>query len=395
MSILTISQLNNYISFKLKSDIKLKGIMVQGEISNFVNHYKSGHMYFTLKDESSALKVVMFSSSASKLRFIPAEGMKVVCAGNIDVYERDGVYQLYVTDMQPSGIGALYLAYEQLKERLLKEGIFNDEFKKPIPEFPKKIGIVTSASGAGLQDIINILSRRYPLAEVIVFPAIVQGELSVDSLCKNIMIADKSDLDVIIIGRGGGSFEDLFSFSDERLIRSVFECKTPVISAVGHETDTTLIDYVSDLRAPTPSAAAELVAPDIKVLYDTINGYKIRLDSIIISKTDCLYKDIDVLSAKLKSLSPEKIISTKYDEIDNLCRIMYNNYNSLIGNKENSLISRIELLSSLNPLSILTRGYSLVYKDNEIIDSSKKVSVGDNIKIKFSNSEISAEVTKL
>jgi exodeoxyribonuclease VII large subunit len=395
MSILTISQLNNYISFKLKSDIKLKGIMVQGEISNFVNHYKSGHLYFTLKDESSLIKAVMFASNASKLRFVPSEGMKVVVSGNVEVYERDGIFQIYVTDMQPSGYGALYLAYEQLKEKLSREGLFDEEYKKPIPQFPNKIGIITSASGAGLQDMLNIISRRYPIAEIKIYPAIVQGEQAPQSLCENLINADNDNNDVLIIGRGGGSFEDLFCFSNESVVREIFNCKTPVISAVGHETDFSLSDFVADLRAPTPSAAAELVVPDKNYLLDVIEGYKYRFQNAMNTKLDMCENMLHNQDVKLKSLSPEKVLDLKYNEVNNIIKRLKSSFANIVQTKDMQLCEKISLLNSLSPLNILSRGYSLVYKDKALIDNSKKVSVGDEINIKFSNSEINAVVTKV
>lgn len=395
MSILTISQLNNYISFKLKSDIKLKGIMVQGEISNFVSHYKSGHLYFTLKDETSLIKAVMFSSSASRLKFIPHEGMSVVVSGNVDVYERDGVYQLYVTDMQPSGYGALYLAYEQLKEKLSKEGLFDQEYKKPLPQLPERIGIITSASGAGLQDMLKIISRRYPIADITVYPAIVQGEQAPDSLCKSLKEADSDNNDVLIIGRGGGSFEDLFCFSDERVVRQIYLCNTPVVSAVGHETDVSLSDFVADLRAPTPSAAAELVVPDKDYLVDVLNGYTYRMKNVINIKIEQCNSLIQSKNNKLKSLSPESILDFNYSEVISLSLRLKNSFSNIVNNKDYELCEKISVLNSLSPLNILSRGYSLVYNDNTIVKSNIDVKVGDELLIKFSNSHINAQVTKV
>lgn len=394
MSILTISQLNNYISFKLKSDIKLKGIMVQGEISNFVNHYKSGHLYFTLKDETSLIKAVMFASSASRLKFVPQEGMSVVVSGNVDVYERDGVYQIYVTDMQPSGYGALYLAYEQLKEKLSKEGIFDEEHKKPIPQLPNRIGIITSASGAGLQDMLKIISRRYPVADITVYPSIVQGEQAPESLCKSIIIADSDNNDVLIVGRGGGSFEDLFCFSDERVVRQIFLCNTPVVSAVGHETDVSLSDFVADLRAPTPSAAAELIVPDKNYLIDVFDGYAYRMNNAISIKIDQCNTLLQKKNTQLISLSPENILDLNYSEVMSLSLRLKNSFSNIVNNKDYELSEKISLLNSLSPLNILSRGYSLVYKDNTIVRSNKNVKVGDELLIKFSDSQIKTQVVK-
>lgn len=395
MSILTVSQLNNYISFKLKSDLKLKGIMVEGEISNFVNHYKTGHFYFTLKDKTSSIKAIMFSSNASRIKFSPIDGMTVIVSGNIEVFERDGVYQIYITDMQPSGIGGLYLAFEQLKEKLLKEGLFDEKYKKPLPSYPKRIGIVTSGTGAALQDILNILNRRYPIAEVIVYSAIVQGEFSEASLCENLLLADIDNLDVIIIGRGGGSLEDLMAFNSEVIARHIFSCLTPVISAVGHESDTTICDYVSDLRAPTPSAAAELVSPDIKNLYEIIDNYKATLKVHINKKLNEASNITNYKSVKLHNLSPDNMLKSKISEVDKLQKKVYNSYKVILKAKEQILSEKISVLNSLSPLNVLSRGYSLIYKKNTIITDSRKLSVGDEVNIKMSSSQFSATVNKI
>lgn len=395
MSILTVAQLNSYISFKIKSDIKLKGIMVEGEISNFVNHYKTGHFYFTLKDKTSAIKAVMFASSASHLKFSPKDGMSVIISGNIDVFERDGVYQIYVTDMQPSGVGGLYLAFEQLKEKLFKEGLFDEKYKKPLPDFPRRIGVITSATGAALHDILNILGRRYPIAQVVIYPAIVQGEFSVASLCENLAIADNDNIDVIIFGRGGGSLEDLMSFNSEEVARSIFKCNTPVISAVGHETDTTIADFVADFRAPTPSAAAEIVAPDINTLNDIINNFQSKLKMHINKKLDATRNYLLIKNQKLISLSPVNSLKAKQQEVEKLEKKIYNSFNTTIKLKEQILSEKIAVLNSLSPLNVLSRGYSLVYKNNSIITDKKALNIGDEINIKLSSSEFSATVTKV
>ena len=264
--ILSVSQINGYLKDLLEEDVQLKSIYVRGEISNFVHHVKSGHFYFTLKDKRSALRAVMFKWNASRLRFMPKNGMNIILFGSVNFYERDGVCQLLCVDMQPDGLGALYMAYEQLKEKLAREGLFDPAHKKPLPPFPQRIGVVTAKTGAALQDIIHILSRRYPLAELVLYPALVQGDLAPDSLVKAIDAAGRDKPDVLIVGRGGGSLEDLWAFNDERVARAVYDCPVPVISAVGHEVDYTICDLVADLRAPTPSAAAELCAPDISGL---------------------------------------------------------------------------------------------------------------------------------
>lgn len=395
MSVLTVSQLNNYISFKLNSDIKLKSVMIQGEISNFVNHFKSGHLYFSLKDSSSSIKAIMFSTSASKLKFTPKDGMSVTVCGNVQVFERDGVYQLYVNDMQPAGIGGLYLAFEQLKGKLSEEGLFDEKYKKPLPELPKRIGIITSTTGAALQDILNILKRRYPIAEAIIFPAIVQGIQSEQSICDCIETSDNEMLDVLILARGGGSLEDLMSFNSEKVARAVFNARTPIISAIGHETDITISDFVADLRAPTPSAAAELVAPEIKNFFGVLEAYTNNFDNtikkIINEKTSSFKKETEMLA----HLSPKNMIFSKKNEVANVEKRIHNNYKIYLKQNESILNEKIALLNSLSPLNVLLRGYSLVYKSGEIVTDAGMLEVGDNIKVRFSNSELSATVSEI
>lgn len=394
MSVLTVSQLNKYIAFKINSDVKLKSVMVEGEISNFVNHYKSGHLYFTLKDESTCVKAIMFAKSATRLKFAPFDGMKVIICGNVEVFERDGAYQIYVSDMQPSGIGGLYLAVEQVKQKLSSQGIFDEKYKKAIPQFPNKIGIITSTSGAALHDILNVLSRRYPLCEANVYPAIVQGTDAVSSLCSNLKMADESGNDVIIIGRGGGSLEDLMAFNSEKLAMEIFYCKTPVISAVGHETDTSVSDYVADLRAPTPSAAAELAVPEIQSIINFLNDTSSKLNSLIHLKIQNSDEKLQNTSIKLKGLSPNKKIDSAIFNINNLLDRLNRSYSTILNTKENILNEKISVLSSLNPLAVLARGYSLTYKGDRILKSAKDINVGDELRIQFSDSECMATVTK-
>lgn len=395
MSILTVSQLNNYIAFKIKCDIKLKTVMVEGEISNFTTHYKSGHMYFTLKDNSSSVKAVMFSSNASRLKFIPQNGMSVIVSGGVDVFERDGIYQLYVTDIQPSGLGSVYLAFEQLKLKLEKEGLFDERHKKPIPQFPEKIGVVTSSSGAALQDILNVIKRRYPLAEINIYPAQVQGENAVQSVSQSIISADKGDNDVIIVGRGGGSAEDLSAFNSELVARSIFHCNTPIISAVGHETDFTIADFVADLRAPTPSAAAELAAPDIEAVKGYVATTENKLTEIMGNLIKTKLSVLNEASARLQRLSPENSLSLKLSEVSLIEEKLMTRIKASFDNKEHLLNEKISVLNSLSPLAVLSRGYSLAYRNETLIRDSSEVSVGDEIKIKLSSSEIHAAVIKI
>ena len=315
--ILSVSQLNFYIKSLFDSDSKLNDLLIQGEISNFTDHYKSGHLYFSLKDENSVVKAVMFSGNTKRLRFMPENGMKVIVRAKASLYEVSGQYQLYVEDMQPDGIGALSLAFEQLKDKLKKEGLFNTSIKKTIPKYPKKIGVVTSDTGAAIKDIENILSRRYPIAEVILCPVLVQGEEAprqiVDAIQRFNLI---KACDVMIVGRGGGSIEDLWAFNDERLARAIYESEIPIISAVGHETDFTISDFVADLRAPTPSAAAELAVPNINDIYAEIDSYVLSLNKEITYILENYKTDLSILSNTLKNKNPEKIIEEKRLRLD-------------------------------------------------------------------------------
>lgn len=391
-SIITVSQLNRYISFKMKEDSNLRFKLVRGEISNFTNHAKTGHFYFTLKDRESSIKAIMFSSFAARLNFIPQNGMSVIVSASVQVFERDGIYQLYVTDMQPDGIGALYLAFEQLKEKLSAEGIFDEEHKKPLPLYPSKIGIVTSPDGAALQDILNILSRRYPIAEAAIFPALVQGENAPDSICRALDLADRSNCDIIIVGRGGGSLEDLMCFNSEQVARKLYSCRTPVISAVGHETDVTIADFAADLRAPTPSAAAELAVPEIGVLYKELNVCCDRLSKAFL---DGLNWKNNILSAKeneLNRLSPINKLSVYKVKIDSREDELKKAMKNLLLKKSAALNEKILLLDSLSPLKTMSRGYSLVYNKGRLVSSVKQVKSGDELCVHLSDGEINALV---
>lgn len=391
-SILTVSQLNRYISFRMKEDKNLRSILIKGEISNFTNHTKTGHLYFTLKDNECSVKAIMFNSMASRLRFTPSSGMNVIISANVQVFERDGIYQLYVNDMQPDGIGALYLAFEQLREKLSEEGLFDEAIKKPLPTFPQKIGIVTSPDAAALQDMLNIISRRYPIAEVVIFPCLVQGENAPSSICTALKKADKCNLDIIIVGRGGGSLEDLMAFNSESVARTIFLCNTPIISAVGHETDTTISDYAADLRAPTPSAAAELAVPEISALNSYINSIEITLNKLIIGKITELRQDIDIKEQHLKLMLPAKKIETSRKTIDNAEQRINNALKNKILLSKAVLAEKSASLDNLSPLKIMNRGYSLVYKDKKIIKSSSALKSGDKIDITLADGQVSAVI---
>ena len=393
-SILTVSQLNRYMSFKIKEDTKLRGLLVKGEISGFTHHMRTGHFYFTLKDSTSSIKAVMFSSYAASLKFMPQSGMNVIVMGSLQVFERDGVYQLYVTDIQPDGIGAQYLAFEQLKEKLAAEGLFEPVYKKPLPKFPKRVGIVTAKGGAALRDILNILGRRYPFCEAVIFPCVVQGEYAVDSICEALEFADSSGCDVIICGRGGGSPEDLFAFNSEKIARTVFAMNTPVISAVGHETDTTLIDFVSDLRAPTPSAAAELAVPDTASLLAAVDSYKNALDNAFATVIARKRHELMAIESELKNYAPSAALSAMREKLSSNEIRLSEAMKSCIEKKKAVIGSRAAALDSLSPLKIMSRGYSLVYKENELIKSADELSEGDRITVKFADNEASAVIVK-
>lgn len=393
-SILTVSQLNRYMSFKIKEDTKLRGLLVKGEISGFTHHMRTGHFYFTLKDSSSSIKAVMFSSYAASLKFMPQSGMNVIVMGSLQVFERDGVYQLYVTDIQPDGIGAQYLAFEQLKEKLASEGLFEPVYKKPLPKFPKRVGIVTAKGGAALRDILNIIGRRYPFCEAIVFPCVVQGEYAVDSICEALEFADSSGCDVIICGRGGGSPEDLFAFNSEKIARTVFAMNTPVISAVGHETDTTLIDFVSDLRAPTPSAAAELAVPDTASLSAAVDSYKNALDNAFATVIARKRQELMAIESELKNYAPSAALSAMREKLASNEVRLSEAMKGFIEKKKAVIGSRAAALDSLSPLKIMSRGYSLVYKENELIKSADELSEGDRITVRFADNEASAVIVK-
>lgn len=392
MQIFTVTQVNTYIKALLDEIPPIQNAYIAGEISNFKYYTQSGHMYFTLKDEKSQLKAVMFSSDNYKLKFRPENGMKVICFGKVGVYERDGVYQLYCHDMQPQGVGALQLAFEQMKERLSNEGLFDEEHKKPIPIYPKKIGVATSNMGAAVEDIKNVISRRYPLAEIIIAPTVVQGDNAAPDIVKSIELLDKENVDVIIVGRGGGSIEDLWAFNTEIVARAVYNCKTPIISAVGHETDYTICDFVSDLRAPTPSAAAELAVPDIKELFYKVNNLGLQVDKAIDYKLERLEAKLNLLINNPAIVNRERVIESEILKISNMNIQIQNTFKNLISNKEKSLINKADNINALSPLSVLTRGYSLAYKDSKLIKSVNNVAVNDKINIKLSDGDFKAVI---
>jgi exodeoxyribonuclease VII large subunit len=393
MPVITVSQINKYIGFILKGDRNLQGIMIKGEISNFVRHYRSGHIYFTLKDEESAVKAVMFASAAARLKFEPEDGMSVIVSGSVNVYERDGVYQIYVNDIMPEGAGAANAALEQLKKKLAKEGIFDTAHKRPLPMMPRKIGVVTSLSGAAVRDIINVLTRRYPLCEVYAVNALVQGEDAPDSVCRGIVRAENAGCDVIIVGRGGGSSEDLGAFNTEKVTRAVYGAKVPVISAVGHETDFTLTDMAADMRAPTPSAAAELASPSMESLYERIDRLVVQIQNSFRSRISSAEDRINLLAARLAARSPENRLKLASERLDAIGRRNDAAVEWLLERKSAALAQYAAKLDSLSPLKVLSRGYSLVYKEGKLLNSAEGLEKGDRIELRFGSGGASAEIT--
>ncbi len=382
--IATVSQINNYIKKILDSNVILNDIWIKGEISNFKLHY-SGHMYITLKDEGGVLKAVMFKSAASTLSFRPEDGMKVLARGRISVYEAGGSYQLYINEMIPDGVGELYIAYEQLKKRLEEEGLFNPELKKPLPAYPERVGVITAATGAAVRDIINVITRRYPSAEIILYPAQVQGAGAAESICKGLSYFNKSKLvDVIIAGRGGGSIEDLWAFNEEIVARSIFASEIPVISAVGHETDFTIADFVADLRAPTPSAAAEIAVPSQAELLSRILVDKSRITNAILARIEREKKHLTSLRLK----SPKESIEDKFLQIDNLTKQAEKSFKIKLLAERERLSALAAKLDALSPLKVLARGFAIpIDESGNVIKSAKKLKSGTEFDLKLADGE--------
>lgn len=395
MNTLTVSQVNRYIKAILDEAQPLNRIYVSGEISNFKHYRQSGHMYFTLKDNSSQLKCVMFAGNNSSLKFTPEDGMSVVCFGKVSAYERDGQYQLYVSSMQPNGLGALALAYEQLKQRLEKEGYFAPEHKKSVPKYPVKIGVATSNMGAAVEDIKNIISRRFPLAEIVICPTVVQGSEACEDIASSVKFLDTLGVDVIIVGRGGGSMEDLWAFNTMPVIQAVYDCNTPIISAVGHETDFTLCDFVADLRAPTPSAAAELAVPDINSELQIADGFYSSLLSLFKHKVETEEINLD----RIVNRSPLSGVNEAFKARQERLELLYDNlmlrFKAKIDDKEKALIREADMLNAVNPLSVIARGFTLTSKDNKTVSSVKSLSVNDTVCTRFSDGKIIATVCEV
>lgn len=395
--VLSVSQLNRYIKMNFDADENLANIFISGEISNFTNHYRTGHLYFTLKDDSAAVRAVMFNSSAKRLKFMPEDGMKVIARGRVSVYEASGQYQLYVDDMQPDGVGALNLAYEQLKEKLQKEGLFSELHKKPLPPYPEKVGVITSPTGAAVRDIINVLGRRFPYAEIVFCPVLVQGEGAHLQLTDAVnLFNSERAADVIIIGRGGGSIEDLWEFNDEGLARAVYNSDIPVISAVGHETDFTICDFVADMRAPTPSAAAELAVPDANELQYALSALKNRMFFNVSSGIADRRSRLEYLMSKGALKSPDEMLSNRSQRLDTAFSKMLSSYENRIGGKKVEFISAATALSKLDPMSVLMRGFAFVSdKNGKNVYSSQALAKGDKINVRFHDGSAVCEVKEI
>ncbi len=411
---ITVTQLTRYIKYKIDNDVNLNEVFLKGEISNFKAHSR-GHFYFTLKDEGSRINAIMFASSTKKIKFMPQDGMKVLVTGKISVFEANGAYQIYVSDMLEDGIGNLYIAFEQLKKKLELEGLFDVSAKKKIPKIPRRIGVITAPTGAAIKDIISTIKRRWPLTEIYLFPALVQGEEAASDIVKQIKFSEEFNLDTLIVGRGGGSIEDLWPFNEEIVARAIYECNTPVISAVGHEIDFTIADFVSDLRAPTPTGAAEMAVPQISDVVNYLNQLEIRLNRALASKINN-YKDrlksiqnrniflnpvviyqakdmlFDSILERLKH-SATKLVSVKEKELIGLKNsyILKNPY-QILDKKANKYLQLVSKLETLSPLLTLKRGYAITKKNDKVITSVREIKKNDCIEVEFSDGSIKASV---
>ena len=392
-SVMTVGELNGYVKNLLESDRLLGAVTVKGEISNFIYH-RSGHLYFSLKDEDGQIKAVMFRSSAARLKFMPENGMKVMVHGSVNIYTKDGSMQLYVNQMQPEGIGALYLAYEQMKERLYREGLFNAEHKRQIPKMPMRVGVITSPTGAAIRDIINVLGRRFPLATVYLYPSLVQGDEASENLVEALDYFDKSNLvDVVIIGRGGGSLEDLWAFNNETLARRIYEAKVPIISAVGHETDFTICDFVADLRAPTPSAAAELAVPDIREIYLRIGTLTDEAYGSLAHACDKCKHALELISQRASLKDPRQIFESKRKSLADLEKQTLICIENNIKDCSSKLDPLAQKLDALSPLATMRRGFSVAMKKGNVIKSVADVEVDDDFTLRLSDGVATARIT--
>ena len=380
---ITVSDLNKYMKEKIAEDEYLNNILIKGEISNFKNHY-TGHMYFTLKDEKSLIKCIMFKSYATKLTFMPKDGMKVMILGSVSVFERDGVYQIYARAMEEDGLGDLYTKYQELKKRLEQQGLFEEEHKMKIPMMPRVIGVLTSQTGSVIRDIINVSTRRNPNVYIRLLPVPVQGEGAAEKISNGIEYMNKNKLaDVLILARGGGSLEDLWPFNEEIVAHSIYNSEIPIISAVGHETDFTIADFVADLRAPTPSAAAELAVPDIYEVKRKIETYQDRLRNSLIKKLELMNLRYEKCMSSSVFKEPLRKINDNYIKLDNCIKQIENSIKVKHEKEKTKYIELIAKLDALSPLKILYRGYSITEKNNKVIKSKEELKTNDLIEIRF------------
>ena len=414
---ITVTQLTRYIKYKIDNDVNLNEVFLKGEISNFKAHSR-GHFYFTLKDETSRINAIMFASNTKKIKFMPEDGMKVLVTGKISVFEANGGYQIYVNDMLEDGVGNLYIAFEQLKKKLEQEGLFRKEYKKQIPKIPTRVGVVTAPTGAAIKDIISTIKRRWPLAEIILFPSLVQGENAKEDIVRQIEKAKDYNLDTLIVGRGGGSIEDLWPFNEEIVARSIFECNIPIISAVGHEIDFTIADFVADLRAPTPTGAAELAVPQKQDVENYLMQLKIRLNKQIQHKININKQKLEEVKSRYIFQNPIAIYQAKELQFDSIIERLKSSSKLLITNKEknfltvmksyiienplkitelkkNKYLQIISKLETLSPLLTIKRGYSMTKKDGKVITSTKELKIKDKLEITLTDGTINAEVTKI
>ena len=412
---LTVSAMTRYLKHKFDTDQNLRHVFLKGEISNFKAH-TTGHMYFSVKDEASKINAIMFASSARKLNFVPADGMKVLLVGRISVYEATGNYQIYVEQMMEDGIGNLYVAFEKLKKQLASEGLFAPEHKKKIPKIPERVGIVTAATGAAIKDILSTIKRRYPICETILFPSLVQGDAAAEDIVRNIKLAQTYDLDVLIIGRGGGSIEDLWPFNEEIVARAIYECPIPTISAVGHEIDYTIADFVAHLRAPTPTGAAEIAVPNMVDLQKLLAQFRIRLNEGIYKKVNYQRLYLESVQNSFVLKNPMMMFDGKKQTLDYLLERanqsvlkkvermrthmdhIKQNYlllhpEELYKEEKLKLGTLMDKLELVNPMNVLKRGYTLTYLEDHTIGNAEDLSVGDQVKIKFHDGTILSTVT--
>ena len=396
MLLMSVGMLNEYVKGMLDTNEVLSDVWVRGEISNFTNHYKTGHFYFSLKDEKGAIGAVMFRSYASRLPFVPQNGMKVILHGRVSLYVAGGQYQINADAMQPDGIGGLYLAYEQLKAKLQAEGLFDEARKKPLPRIPTRIGIITSPTGAAIHDMIHVLGRRFPLAEILLYPALVQGTGAPASLIAGMnFFNEQNNVDLIIIGRGGGSVEDLWAFNDEALARTVAASRLPVISAVGHESDFTICDFVADRRAPTPSAAAELAVPESGELSRAVRGYTERMELSVRGRISRERERVQRLAASRVLTSPERYVDDCRMRVGDLSLRLDRAVEARLGNARGEFLRLTGQLEALNPLSILTRGYAVAKRGETPVRSVSELNVGDSLRLTLADGEAGVTVTEI